>query len=178
MNGIIKAEVQLTYEDQKKFVKNHIKQNKKKYRRLPTSTLLMSLIFPVVYLLRPFISRRLNWYDVGLAILAWVIILFLDYAVNQGRIEDSIYQYSEYQKNYTILFNDDGFIIEHSDNHTPKIKKYPYDKYVNATEQGNNFFLHAGKWKDYIIPTQCITEGTPEQLSALLREKLGDRYSN
>ncbi|WP_316559061.1 YcxB family protein [Methanimicrococcus stummii] len=55
-------------------------------------------------------------------------------------------------------------------------KVYKYSMLDSAEEKKNEFIIYVTKMQVFLLPKKDIIEGTPEELSALLRNGFGSKF--
>lgn len=73
-------------------------------------------------------------------------------------------------------FNDEGIIIGIKTDNGSKHAEYSYDKFISAAEKEGFFLINISVAGYVACNAEDFIEGTPDELRALLRAKLGDKY--
>ena len=73
-------------------------------------------------------------------------------------------------------FNDEGIIIGIKTDNGSKHAEYAYDKFISAAEKEGLFLINISIAGYVACNAEDFIEGTPDELRALLRAKLGDKY--
>lgn len=76
------------------------------------------------------------------------------------------------------IFNDNGIIIDSRNDHGSKHAEYGYDKFTSAAEKEGFFLMNISIAGYVVCNAEDFIEGTPDELRALLRAKLGDRVTH
>lgn len=78
---------------------------------------------------------------------------------------------------YTCEFDDDHLQIEYGAGEPEwGLYRHTYDDLHSVVEDDSFFYLLTTPNNAYVIGKNELTEGTPEELSALLSDKMGDRF--
>lgn len=124
----------------------------------------------------------------GLRLKFCIIIIFLILACFELRdIYGRIKKMTGYTKKlrekkgeyvvYTCEFDDDRLQIEYGAGEPEWVLyRHTYDDLHSAVEDDSFFYLLSDQYSAYVIGKNELTEGTPEELSALLSDKMGDRF--
>lgn len=83
----------------------------------------------------------------------------------------------QFPNSVTYLSFEDGQLLDitKGDDHEAK-QTITYDRFVSCREKKGWFLLYISKDNAYIINHTELTEGTPEELRAFLRSKLGNKF--
>lgn len=181
MESIIKAEVNLTSQEEEKHGKlsqkfYYISHTRSKHQLL---NIIVFLLAATVMLIKT-VANGQDWFDFAVSLFILLFYLYAydflqGYAVKRGWIKDNKGP-AHKPAEFNIQFNEDSFSLQSANPEKNVNRSYPYDKYVFAKEQQDVFYLHAGHCKDFIIPKRCITRGSPETLADFLHEKLGNNF--
>lgn len=114
-------------------------------------------------------------------LIIWVVILmvilWLKYMVSPKK------QFMNYQKNFpnaanTYCFGEEKFSMNSVSDVSSGISEYVYES-IESAEETNGFFKIKIKGVGImIIGSEEITEGTPEELRELLKNKLGSKFKS
>ena len=74
------------------------------------------------------------------------------------------------------IFNDEGIIIDTKTDNGSKHAEYAYDKFISAAEKEGFFLMNISIAGYVACNAEDFIEGTPDELRALLRTKLGGKF--
>ena len=74
------------------------------------------------------------------------------------------------------VFNDEGIIIDTKTDKGSKHAEYAYDKFISAAEKEGFFLMNISIAGYVACNAEDFIEGTPDELRALLRTKLGGKF--
>lgn len=77
---------------------------------------------------------------------------------------------------HNISFGDEEFLHEYKSDDEWGVRRCGYDTFHSATETKRFFLVRTDKSKICVIGKHELTQGTPEELSQLLTEKLGKKF--
>lgn len=106
-----------------------------------------------------------------------MVILWLKYMVSPKK------QFMNYQKNFpnavnTYCFGEEKFSLSSVSDSSSGTSEYVYES-VESAEEKNGFFKIKIKGAGFtIIGLEEFTEGTPEELRGLLKNKLGSKFKS
>ncbi len=81
-----------------------------------------------------------------------------------------------FESGYTYEFSDEKLIARSEGAVSSDTQEILYDGLYKAFETADMFYLYIGPLQGYILPKASFTQGTADDLRALLREKLNKRF--
>ncbi len=151
------------------------------YKNIKKCILIFGLLFLISLIFTVVNGTQNNRIDTMLAMLTAVLLgAFIGFALRLKKM-DPIKLHEKFKSSNPNLtgenvFNSEGVVIDAHTDFGDKHSVYTYDKFCSAVEKVG-FFLVSIPVGGYIVFNNSdFIEGSPDELRALFREKLGAKY--
>ena len=156
-------------------------KNSVSYRKLKKLFLVEGVSFVLVALLNVFVvfvCHSVNAFMILCLTIAFALFIVVGLRLRQSDPVKGYKKFLEKNPDYRLkaAFNDDKVVLEGHTAFSDTNSSYDYARIISAEEINGFFDIHLDSSGYIVFDGTEITEGTPEELRALLRAKLGQKY--